>query len=172
MRSQSIAFSIAGFAAAAVLSTAAVEAHHAFAAEFDREQPVELTGTVTKVEWTNPHARFYVDAPDPNQNNEVVNWNFELGSPNGLMRQGWRRESLKEGDTITVTGWRARNHPHVANAGSVTDANGNCLFAGSSNDEAAPCRQFGGRGGGAAGGAAPGAGAGAPGAAAPGSSGN
>lgn len=170
MRSQWIALSAAGLATAAILGAAAVEAHHAFAAEFDREQPVELTGTVTKVEWTNPHARFYVDAPDPNQNNEVVNWNFELGSPNGLMRQGWRRESLKEGDTITVTGWRARNHPHVANAGSVTDANGNCLFAGSSNDEAAPCRQPGARGGGAAGGAPPAAGA--AGAAGAGSGGN
>jgi hypothetical protein len=167
MRSQWIAFSIAGLAAA--LGCAAVEAHHAFAAEFDREQPVELTGTVTKVEWTNPHARFYIDAPDPNQNNDVVNWNFELGSPNGLMRQGWRRESLKEGDTITVTGWRARNHPHVANAGSVTDATGNCLFAGSSNDEPAPCRQPGGRGGPP--GAAPNAG-GAPGAPAAGSAGS
>jgi hypothetical protein len=152
MRSQWIAFSVAGLATA-VLGTAAVEAHHAFAAEFDREQTVELTGTVTKVEWTNPHARFYIDAPDPNQNNEMVNWNFELGSPNGLMRQGWRRETIQAGDTITVTGWRARNHPHVANAGSVTDASGNCLFAGSSNDEPAPCRSFGGRGGAAAGGA-------------------
>ena len=156
MRSQWIAVSVAGLATATVLGTAAVEAHHAFAAEFDREQTVELTGTVTRVEWTNPHARFYIDAPDPLQNNEVVNWNFELGSPNGLMRQGWRRESIQAGDTITVTGWRARNHPHVANAGSVTDASGNCLFAGSSNDEPAPCRS--GRGGG--GGAAAGAGAG------------
>ena len=161
MRSHWIACSIAGLATAAGLGTAAVEAHHAFAAEFDRAQTVELTGTVTRVEWTNPHARFYIDAPDPNQNNEVVNWNFELGSPNGLMRQGWRRETIKEGDTITVTGWRARNHPHVANAGSVTDSTGRCLFAGSSNDEPAPCRSFGGRAGGAAGdapaaGAAPG----------------
>lgn len=172
MRSQWIAFSAAGLATAAVLGTAAVEAHHAFAAEFDREQPVELTGTVTKVEWTNPHARFYIDAPDPSQHNEVVNWNFELGSPNGLMRQGWRRETLKEGDTISVTGWRARNHPHVANAGSVTDSSGNCLFAGSSNDEPAPCRQFGGRGGAAAGGAAPATGAGAPGVAGSANSGN
>jgi Family of unknown function (DUF6152) len=155
MRSQCIALTVAGIAAG--LGTAAVHAHHAFAAEFDREQPVELIGTITKVDWTNPHARFYIDAPDPNQNGEVVNWNFELGSPNGLMRQGWRRETLSIGDTITVTGWRARNAPHVANAGSVTDSTGRCLFAGSSNDEAAPCRSPGGR----AGGAAPGAGGGA-----------
>jgi len=111
-------------------------AHHAFAAEFDREKPVELTGTVTKVEWTNPHARFYVDAPDPDLDDEVVNWNFELGSPNGLMRAGWRRDSLKPGDEISVEGWRARNNAHVANARSVTDADGQRLFAGSSAEAA------------------------------------
>jgi Family of unknown function (DUF6152) len=147
MRSQWIALTVAGIATAC--GTAVAYAHHAFAAEFDREKPVELTGTITKVEWTNPHARFYIDAPDPDLDGQVVNWNFELGSPNGLMRQGWRRETLSLGDTITVTGWRARNHAHVANAGSVTDSTGRCLFAGSSNDEAAPCRSFGGRAGGA-----------------------
>jgi hypothetical protein len=132
MKSRLIALAMAGVAA--VMGTAAAYAHHAFAAEFDREQPLELTGTVTKVEWTNPHARFYIDAPDPELEGQVVNWNFELGSPNGLMRQGWRRDTLKLGDTISVTGWRARNHAHVANAGTVTDANGRRLFAGSSAD--------------------------------------
>lgn len=117
---------------ASALGMAAAYAHHAFAAEFDRDKPVELTGTVTKVEWTNPHARFYIDAPDPDLDDEVVNWNFELGSPNGLMRSGWRRDTLKNGDTISVTGWRARNNAHVANAREVTDANGRRLFAGSS----------------------------------------
>ena len=117
---------------ALVIAAPQAVAHHAFAAEFDREKPVELTGTVTRVEWTNPHARFYVDAPDPDLADEVVNWNFELGSPNGLMRQGWRRDSLKEGDVITVSGWRARNDSHVANARTVTDASGERLFANSS----------------------------------------
>jgi hypothetical protein len=124
------------FAASCVFLLAAsghrAVAHHAFAAEFDRDQPIEITGTVTDVEWTNPHARFYVDAPDPDRDDEVFNWNFELGSPNGLMRSGWRRDSLKPGDTVTVTGWRARNAAHVANARAVTDADGNRLFANSS----------------------------------------
>lgn len=115
-----------------ILGAAAVRAHHAFAAQFDREQPIEVTGTVTKVEWMNPHARFYIDAPDPDRNDEIVNWNWELGSPNGLMRAGWRRDTLKIGDAITVTGWRARNDPHVANARSVIDATGKRLFAASS----------------------------------------
>jgi hypothetical protein len=118
-----------------LLSTATVRAHHAFAAQFDREQPIEVTGTVTKVEWFNPHARFYIDAPDPDRNDEVYNWNFELGSPNGLMRQGWRRDSLKPGDTVTVTGWRARKDPHVANARVVVDADGKRLFAASSAED-------------------------------------
>jgi hypothetical protein len=125
--------------AAAIASSAApiaVLAHHAFAAEFDREKRVEITGTVTKVEWMNPHARIYVDAPDPEQNDEVVNWDFELGSPNNLMRQGWTRNSLKAGNTVTVIGWRARNHPHVANARTVTGADGKALFAGSSAETA------------------------------------
>jgi hypothetical protein len=121
--------------AAAVLAmafgAAAAYAHHAFAAEFDREKPVALSGTVTKVEWTNPHARFYIDAPDPDLNNEIVNWNFELGSPNGLMRQGWSRNSLELGDQVVVTGWRARNNAHVANARCV-EKEGRRLFAGSS----------------------------------------
>jgi len=117
---------------ALMIGAAAANAHHAFAAEFDREKTVDLTGTVTRVEWTNPHARFYVDAPDPDLDDEVVNWNFELGSPNGLMRAGWRRDSLQIGDVISVTGWRARNNAHVANAQAVTDADGKRLFAGTS----------------------------------------
>ena len=125
-------FVVGAFAAAALSHT--VEAHHAFAAEFDRNKPIEVTGTVTKVEWMNPHARIYVDAPDPDLENQIVNWDFELGSPNVLMRQGWSRNSLQEGQTVTVGGWRARNNAHVANARSVTDSNGKRLFAGSSGD--------------------------------------
>jgi len=116
----------------------AASAHHAFAAEFDRNKAIEVTGTVTKVEWMNPHTRIYVDAPDPEHNNEIVNWDFELGSPNVLMRQGWTRNSLQVGQTVTVAGWRARNNPHVANARTVTNAEGKRLFAGSSGDAAAP----------------------------------
>jgi len=115
-----------------VLTAVPALAHHAFAAEFDRQKPVTITGTVTKVEWANPNARFYVDAKD--ETGKVNNWDFELGSPNGLMRRGWTRNSLKIGDTVTVTGWRAKNAPHVANAGTVTLADGKKVFAGSSID--------------------------------------
>jgi hypothetical protein len=117
---------------ALLLSSVPARAHHAFAAEFDRQKPVTITGTVTKVEWANPHARFYVDAKD--EAGKVNNWDFELGSPNGLMRRGWTRNSLKIGDVVTVTGWRAKNSPYVGNAGTVTLADGKKVFAGSSID--------------------------------------
>ena len=115
-------------AGAAWLSTAS--AHHSFAAEFDRDMPITVTGTVTKVEWANPHARFYIDAKD--ESGKTVNWDFELASPNGLMRRGWNRNSMKLGDLVTVTGHRAKNNPLVGNASSVTLADGKKLFAGSS----------------------------------------
>mgnify|MGYP003576522674 CR=1 FL=1 len=115
-------------AGAAWLSSAS--AHHSFAAEFDRDMPITVTGTVTKVEWANPHARFYIDAKD--ESGKTVNWDFELASPNGLMRRGWNRNSMKLGDVVTVTGHRAKNDPLVGNASSVTLADGKKLFAGSS----------------------------------------
>ena len=117
-------------AAGALLSTGSASAHHSFAAEFDRALPITVTGTVTKVEWMNPHARFYIDAKD--DQGKIVNWDFELASPNGLMRRGWTRNSMKLGDIVTVTGHRAKNSPHVGNASTVTLANGKKLFAGSS----------------------------------------
>lgn len=110
----------------------AAPAHHSFSAEFDRDQPIEVTGMVTKVEWLNPHARFYVNVE--NEQGNVVNWDFELGSPNGLMRRGWTRNSLKIGDIVTVTGYRARNNPSVGNASTVVLADGRKVFAGSSAD--------------------------------------
>ena len=105
-------------------------AHHSFSAEFDRNLPVNVTGYVTKVEWMNPHARFYIDAED--ESGKTVNWDFELASPNGLMRRGWNRNSMKVGDTVTVTGHRAKNNRLVGNASTVTLADGKRLFAGSS----------------------------------------
>jgi hypothetical protein len=117
-------------AASAALLTGAASAHHSFAAEFDRDMPITVTGTVTKVEWANPHARFYIDAKD--DAGKTVNWDFELASPNGLMRRGWNRNSMKIGDTVTVTGHRAKNNPLVGNASTVTLADGKRLFAGSS----------------------------------------
>jgi hypothetical protein len=111
-------------------SSAGAAAHHAFAAEFDRNQPLEVSGTVTKVEWTNPHARIYVDTV--NDSGETVNWNFEMGTPNILMRNGWRRDSLQAGDQVKVTGWRARNAPLVGNAGEIFQQDGTKLFTDSS----------------------------------------
>jgi len=107
-------------------------AHHAFAAEYDSNKPVTLMGTVTKLEWTNPHARFYVDVKDAD--GKVAKWEFELGSPNGLIRRGWTRGSLKPGDEITVTGYLAKDGAHIASARAVTMSDGRKVFAGSADD--------------------------------------
>ncbi len=118
---------------ASVASTPfAAHGHHSFSAEFSRELPVEVTGTVTRVEWMNPHARFYVEAE--NENGETIEWDFELTTPNLLIRRGWTRDSLQVGDTVTVEGFRARNAPYVANAGDVTLADGTVLFGRNEND--------------------------------------
>ena len=127
MRRVSIAVSVL----ASVWSLGAV-AHHSFSAEYDRDKPIKLTGTVTKVEWTNPHARLYVDVKD--DSGKVVNWDFELGPPNGLMRQGWNRNSLLPGHVVTVNGFLSKDEPHVANARSVFLPDGRQVFAGSSFD--------------------------------------
>jgi hypothetical protein len=108
-------------------------AHHSFAAEYDAAKPVTLKGTVTKVEWMNPHARFYIDVKD--DAGKVTNWEFELGSPNGLMRSGWTRNSLKQGDTVTVSGSLAKDGSNLANARQVTLADGKRVFAASSETE-------------------------------------
>jgi len=107
-------------------------AHHSFAAEYDSNKPVSLTGAVTKVEWTNPHVRFYIDVKDAS--GTATNWEFELGSPNGLMRKGWTRNSLKEGDKISVDGYLAKDGAHLANARTVALADGRKVFAGAADD--------------------------------------
>ena len=109
-----------------------VLAHHSFAAEYDSTKPVTVQGTVTKVEWMNPHARFYVDVKD--QAGKVTNWEFELGSPNGLMRQGWKLDSLKQGDQVTVSGFRARDGSNVANARRVFLSGHGQMFAAAPDD--------------------------------------
>ena len=117
---------------AGLLAAVPVVAHHSFAAEYDADKPIKLTGTVTKIEWTNPHCWFYVDVKNE-ASGKTENWAFELGNPNALLRLGWTRSSLKQGDTVTVEGSRARDGSLHANARvMVLASTGKRLFAGSS----------------------------------------
>ena len=128
-----LAVAIAGLAL--LTGSGATYAHHSFAAEFDANKPFKFTGKVTKVEWMNPHTFFYLDVVDE-ETKKVTNWGVEMGSPNILMRNGWRRDSMKIGDVVTVTGSRAKNGSTLGNARSVTLSTGKQLFAGSSEDNA------------------------------------
>jgi len=127
-------FAMCAMVAGLALAALPMLAHHSFAAEYDENKPVVLTGTVTKLEWMNPHARFYVDIKDAS--GKVTNWEFELGGVNGLIRRGWTRTSLKPGDVVTVDGFLAKDGSPLVNAKTVTLSDGKKVFAGSSRDDA------------------------------------
>ena len=105
-------------------------AHHAFAAEFDPDRPVKVRGTITKIEWVNPHAWLYVDVKSPD--GKVVNWHFELGPPNALFRLGWKKDTIPVGTEVEITGFRAKSMEAVANGRSIILPDGRELFSGGS----------------------------------------
>jgi hypothetical protein len=113
-----------------VAAAAPVFAHHSFAAEFDANKSINLTGSLTKLDWINPHARLYIDVKGPD--GKVVNWEIELGPPAILLRNGWTKNSVKAGDMLIVSGSLAKDGTNLANARSVTLADGTKVFAGSS----------------------------------------
>jgi len=112
-----------------LLGTVTLSAHHSFAAQYDADKPITLTGTVARIEWTNPHFHFYVDVKD--DKGAVTQWAFEGYPPNMLVRQGWKKDvSLKPGMTVTVQGWRARVEPNLVAAREVTFVDGSKLTSG------------------------------------------
>ena len=111
-----------------LFSGAALVAHHSFTTEYDGAKTFSLKGKVSKVEWTNPHARFFIDVV--NQDKTVTTWSFELASPNALTRSGWGRHTLTVGDAITATGYAAKSGKSMASTRSVMTADGKALFGG------------------------------------------
>ena len=112
------------------LHSVPLAAHHSFAAEFDEKKPVTLKGTITRMEWVNPHSWLYIDVKGPD--GKIQNWGLEFGSPNALYRRGWKKESLPIGTEVTVTGWLSKTDPLKGNAKDVILPDGKKLFAGSS----------------------------------------
>jgi Family of unknown function (DUF6152) len=123
-------------AAALFFITNHASAHHSFAAEYDENKRVIVAGTVTRFEWVNPHAWLYIAAKDESGN--AVNWRFEMGSPNGLLRRGWTKTVLKEGDQVTVEGYASKSHSNVANVSNVIMPDGRKLFGGFQTTPGAP----------------------------------
>jgi len=120
---------VCALACGLLLGTASVSAHHSFAAGYDANKPMTLSGTVARIEWTNPHMHFYLDVKDAT--GSITQWKFEGYPPNMLIRQGWQRNvTLKPGDAITVFGWRARVDPNLAHAREITFADGRKMAAG------------------------------------------
>ena len=126
-------------AVAAMLCTAIrMPAHHSFASEYDENKRVTVSGTVTEFKWTNPHAWLYVDGTDAA--GKSAGWSFEMGSPNGLLRRGWKKLELKNGDRVTVTGYGAKDADNIANAATVIMPDGRKLFGGFQTTPGAPSR--------------------------------
>ena len=124
-----------GFAAAALgllFAAAPALAHHSFASLYDRDQPITISGTVTKVEWMNPHIYYYVDVKG--EDGKVTNYAVEGGTPNQLYRRGWRKDSLRVGDAITVSGFRAKNGSNHVSGREVLFPDGSRVFGASAND--------------------------------------
>ena len=125
-------------AAALLLTTMPISAHHAFAAEYDENKRVTVSGTVTLFKWTNPHVWLYVDGKD--ESGKVTSWSFEMGSPGGLIHRGWRSTELKTGDQVTVEGYGAKDGGNIANARTVTLPDGRKLFGGFQTTPGAPAK--------------------------------
>ena len=115
-----------------LVSTKPLPAHHSFMAEFDQRKPLTVTGVVTKIEWQNPHAFFYLDAKD--EHGRVVNWSFQTATPNALTNRGWKRDSVKVGDQVTVQGYLARHGSNLAAARSLVMPSGQKVFTGTMDD--------------------------------------
>ena len=125
-------------AIAVMMATTPVVAHHSFSAEFDITKTIKVSGKVSSVRWSNPHAWIYVDVTGAD--GKVVNWAFEMNAANSLYRRGWRREDVPAGLEVTIEGWLARNGTPTANTNTITLPDGRRLFAGSGPGEGAAPR--------------------------------
>ena len=121
-----------------VCAAVRLSAHHAFAAEYDENRRVTVSGTVTAFEWSNPHASLSIEGSD--ENGKLANWRFEMGSPSGLIHRGWKKLELKKGDHVTVEGFGAKDGSNVANAATVTMPDGRRLFGGFQSTPGAPAK--------------------------------